>query len=67
MTEGLTVAIEGQTMVIRIPMTNYPTRGGRSTILATTSGSFKTRYQINGQPLILNVCATIKNGVKKKT
>jgi hypothetical protein len=60
--ERLTVGIEGTTMVIRIPMTSYLARSGKSTVIATTGGSVKTEYMANGTPLVLNVCATIKNG-----
>lgn len=57
-----TVKIEGNVMVIRIPMNKPPTlsSSGKTLLVASTNGGRKTDLQVDGKQVSINVNAYIK-------
>jgi len=58
----LEVKIEGQVMVIRIPMNPEPTASasGKTLVVASTHGNQTTTTMINGKPVVLGLNAYIR-------
>ncbi len=60
MAEDLAVTREGDTLVIRIPITApAPSSSGKTLVVASTRGNQKTAVQIDGKDLYLGVNAYV--------
>lgn len=60
----LTAAIEGEYLVIRVPMNARPTpsSSGKTLVVASSHGNKQTEVQIDGKPVIVGVNAYIQHG-----
>ena len=60
----LTAAIEGEYLVIRVPMNAKPTPSstGKSLVVASSHGSKQTEVEVQGKPVIVGVNAYIQHG-----
>ncbi len=55
------VKIEGDTLVIRMPLqAPTPSSSGKTLIVASSSGNVTTKALINGKPVIIGLNAYIK-------
>jgi len=60
MADDLSVTREGDTLVIRIPITApTPSSSGKTLVVASTRGNQKTAIQIDGKDLYLGVNAYV--------
>ena len=60
MADDLTVTREGDTLVIRLPITApKPSASGKTLVVASTRGNQKTSLQIDGRDLYLGVNAYV--------
>jgi hypothetical protein len=60
MAEDLTVTQEGDTLVIRLPITApKPSASGKTLVVASTRGNQKTSLKIDGRDLYLGVNAYV--------
>jgi hypothetical protein len=57
----LTASIEGEYLVIRVPLNPNPTRSasGKTLVVASSHGNKETEVQIEGKPVYLGVNAYI--------
>jgi len=57
----LTATIEGNDLVIRVPLNATPVLSstGKSLVIATSHGNQKTKAMVNGQPVVVGVNAYI--------
>ena len=55
----LTAAIEGEYLVIRVPMNAKPTPSstGKTLVVATSHGNKQTEVEVQGKPVIVGVNA----------
>lgn len=62
MSDQTTVKIEGNMLVIRIPMNTppQPSATGKTLVVATTHGNLATTATVDGKPVIVGVNAYIK-------
>jgi hypothetical protein len=60
----LTASIEGEYLVIKVPLNPTPTRSatGKTLVVASTHGNKETEVQIQGQPVFLGLNAYIYPG-----
>ena len=60
----LTAAIEGDYLVIRVPMNAKPTPSstGKTLVVATSHGNKQTEVEVQGKPVIVGVNAYIQHG-----
>lgn len=60
----LTAAIEGEFLVIRVPMNAKPTPSstGKTLVVASSHGNKQTEVEIQGKAVIVGVNAYIQNG-----
>jgi hypothetical protein len=60
----LTASIEGDYLVIRVPMNSTPVRSatGKTLVVASTHGNKQTEVEIQGQPVFLGLNAYIYPG-----
>jgi hypothetical protein len=63
-TKTLTATIEGEFLVIRVPLNPTPTRSssGKTLVVASTHGNKQTDLEIDGKPVIVGVNAYIHHG-----
>ena len=55
------VSIDGNNLVIRIPMTDpRPSASGKTLVVATSSGNKTTTAMVNGKPIVIGLNAYIK-------
>jgi hypothetical protein len=60
--EAMSVVVEGDMLVVRIPMqTPSPVASGKTLVVATTHGNQPTEAVVNGKPVILGLNAYIRN------
>jgi len=57
----LTATIEGNDLVIRVPLNATPvsSASGKTLVIATSHGNQKTDAMVNGQPVVVGVNAYI--------
>ncbi len=62
----LTAKIEGNELVIRVPLnaTPVPSTTGKTLLIATSHGNQKTEATVNGQPVTVGVTAYIPRQTK---
>ena len=62
MSEQTTVKIDGNMLVIRVPMnpTPQPSATGKTLVVASTHGNLATTATVDGKPIILGLNAYIK-------
>jgi hypothetical protein len=62
--KNLTAAIEGEYLVIKVPLNPTPVRSatGKTLVVASTHGNKETDVQIQGQPVFLGLNAYIYPG-----
>lgn len=60
----LTAAIEGDFLVIRVPMNAKPTPSstGKTLVVASSHGNKQTEIEVQGKPVIVGVNAYIQHG-----
>jgi len=60
-TKKLTAAIEGEFLVIRVPMNArpIPSSTGKSLVVASSHGNKQTEVEVQGKPVIVGVNAYI--------
>ena len=60
----LTAAIEGEFLVIRVPMNAKPTPSstGKTLVVASSHGNKQTDLEVQGKPVVVGVNAYIQNG-----
>jgi hypothetical protein len=60
----LTATIEGEFLVIRVPMNAKPTPSstGKTLVVASSHGNKQTEVEIQGKPVIVGVNAYIQHG-----
>jgi len=60
----LTAAIEGEYLVIRVPLNAKPTPSstGKTLVVASSRGNKQTEVEIQGKPVIVGVNAYIQHG-----
>jgi hypothetical protein len=60
----LTAAIEGEYLVIKVPLNPTPVRSatGKTLVVASTHGNKQTEVEIQGQPVFLGLNAYIYPG-----
>jgi hypothetical protein len=60
----LTATIEGDFLVIRVPLNPTPTRSatGKTLVVASSHGNKQTELEIEGKPVIVGVNAYIHHG-----
>lgn len=60
----LTAAIEGEYLVIRVPMNARPTPSstGKTLVVASSHGNKQTEVEIDGKPVIVGVNAYVHQG-----
>ena len=60
----LTASIEGDFLVIRVPLNPTPTRSatGKTLVVASSHGNKQTELEINGKAVIVGVNAYIHHG-----
>lgn len=57
----MNATIEGNTLVVRIPLqTPRPSATGKTLVVATTSGNKVTDAHVNGKPITIGLNAYIK-------
>jgi len=63
-TKKLTASIEGEYLVIKVPLNPTPVRSatGKTLVVASTHGNKETEVQIQGQPVFLGLNAYIYPG-----
>ena len=63
-TKKLTAAIEGEYLVIRVPMNPKPTPSstGKTLVVASSHGNKQTEVEIDGKPLFVGCNAYIHHG-----
>jgi hypothetical protein len=63
-TKKLTAAIEGDILVIRVPMNSKPTLSatGKTLVVATSHGNKQTELEVEGRPVFVGVNAYIHHG-----
>jgi hypothetical protein len=63
-TKKLTAAIEGEYLVIRVPMNTRPTPSstGKTLVIASSHGNKQTDLEIDGKPVVVGVNAYIQHG-----
>ena len=59
---GVTATIEGNELVIRLPMNNPPTRSatGKTMVVASSHGNQPTTVLVEGKPVVVGVNAYYK-------
>lgn len=59
----VTAKIEGNVLVIRVPMNEQPkpSTSGKSRVVASTHGNKTTEVLVEGKPVVIGVNAYIKN------
>ena len=57
----LTASIEGDCLVIRVPMNSTPTRSasGKTLVVASSHGNKETEVQVQGKPVFVGVNAYV--------
>jgi hypothetical protein len=60
----LTAAIEGEYLVIRVPMNAkpVPSSTGKTLVVASSHGNKQTEVEVQGKPVIVGVNAYIQHG-----
>lgn len=60
----LTASIEGEYLVIRVPMNAKPTPSstGKTLVVATSHGNKQTEVEVQGKPVFIGVNAYIQHG-----
>jgi len=60
----LTAAIEGEYLVLRVPMNAkpIPSSTGKSLVVASSHGNKQTEVEVQGKPVIVGVNAYIQHG-----
>lgn len=60
----LTAVIEGEYLVIRVPMNPkpVPSSTGKTLVVASSHGNKQTEVEIDGRPLVIGVNAYIQHG-----
>lgn len=60
----LTVAIEGEYLVIRVPLNSKPapSASGKTLVVATSHGNKQTEVEVQGKPVFVGVNAYIHHG-----
>ena len=60
----LTAAIEGEYLVIRVPLNSKPTpsASGKTLVVATSHGNKQTEVEVQGKPVFVGVNAYIHHG-----
>ena len=60
----LTAAIEGEYLVIRVPLNAKPTPSstGKTLVVASSRGNKQTEVEIQGKPVIVGVNAYVQHG-----
>ncbi len=60
----LTASIEGEFLVIRVPMNSKPTPSstGKTLVIASSHGNKQTEVEVQGKPVIVGVNAYIMHG-----
>jgi len=63
-TKKLTATIEGEYLVIRVPMNAKPTPSstGKTLVVAPSHGNKQTEVEVQGKPVIVGVNAYIQHG-----
>jgi polysaccharide deacetylase 2 family uncharacterized protein YibQ len=63
-TKKLTASIEGEFLVIRVPMNPKPTPSstGKTLVVASSHGNKETEVEIQGEPVYVGVNAYIHHG-----
>jgi hypothetical protein len=63
-TKTLTATIEGDFLVIRVPMNPKPVRSatGKSLVIASSRGNGRTELEVDGKPVFVGVNAYIFPG-----
>jgi hypothetical protein len=63
-TKKLTASVEGEYLVIRVPMNAKPTPSstGKTLVVATSHGNKQTEVEIDGKPLFVGVNAYVHHG-----
>jgi hypothetical protein len=61
--EKLTASIEGEFLVIRVPMNAkpVPSNTGKSLVVASSHGNKQTEVEVQGKPVIVGVNAYIQH------
>jgi hypothetical protein len=59
---GITVRIEGDKLIIELPINKdpQPSASGKTLVVATTHGNVTTEVMINGKPVVIGVNAYVK-------
>ena len=52
--------IEGKTLIIKLDINEHPSKTGKTTVIATTSGNIQTNLMHNGKPVVIGVNAYVK-------
>jgi hypothetical protein len=57
----LTASIEGEYLVIRVPLNQHPTRSatGKTLVVASSHGNKETEVQVQGRPVFVGVNAYV--------
>jgi hypothetical protein len=60
----MTASIEGEFLVIRIPLNSKPTpsASGKTLVVATSHGNKQTEIEVQGKPVFVGVNAYIHHG-----
>jgi hypothetical protein len=60
----LTASIEGEFLVIRVPLNSKPTLSstGKTLVVASSHGNKQTEVEIDGKPVIVGVNAYVHHG-----
>jgi hypothetical protein len=60
----LTAAIEGEFLVIRVPLNQMPipSASGKTLVVATSHGNKQTEVEVQGKPIFVGVNAYIHHG-----
>ena len=60
----LTASIEGEFLVIRVPMNSkpIPSASGKTLVVATSHGNRETEIEVQGKPVFIGVNAYIFHG-----
>jgi hypothetical protein len=63
-TKNLTASIEGEFLVIRVPLNPIPTpsTSGKTLVVASSHGNKETEVQVEGKPVYIGVNAYVYKG-----
>jgi len=61
MGKGMSVKVEGKSLVITLPVSRGVSASGKSIVIASTRGNIKTGVIVEGKELVIGVNAYIPN------